>query len=388
MAEYGINVAGDRAGVVGTCGSEAGHDSDVEGVGVHGSGNTIGVFGKTVSGGIARVAGVYGQDNQGKTGVLGAVMRGGTAVAGVNVSSLGNPLATFNNLPNPGDGNGTGVYGTSGSGIGVHGTSNTGWGVHGISTSNTAVFASSDSGFGAHGKSTSNTGIVGESDTGWGVHGISTSNTAVFASSDSGFGAHGKSTSNTGIVGESDTGWGVHGISTSNTAVFASSDSGFGAHGKSTSNTGIVGESDTGIGGVFESQQAAPIRLIPKNLESPEGQINGNGGELLVTTTAGESGDSFALWFCARGGDAASTVWELVVGTRPYPGTLIAEGAQGITVKRIQLQLNLVAAAGLVVDGIFGPQTRQAVIDFQNAQGIGADGIVGPVTWEKLFAVV
>jgi hypothetical protein len=348
VAEYGINVAGDRAGVVGTCGSEAGHDSDVEGVGVHGSGNTIGVFGKTVSGGIARVAGVYGQDNQGKTGVLGAVMRGGTAVAGVNVSSLGNPLATFNNLPNPGDGNGTGVYGTSGSGIGVHGTSNTGWGVHGISTSNTAVFASSDSGFGAHGKSTSNTGIVGESDTGWGVHGISTSNTAVFASSDSGFGAHGKS----------------------------------------TSNTGIVGESDTGIGGVFESQQAAPIRLIPKNLESPEGQINGNGGELLVTTTAGESGESFALWFCARGGDAASTVWELVVGTRPYPGTLIAEGAQGITVKRIQLQLNLVAAAALVVDGIFGPQTRQAVIDFQNAQGIGADGIVGPVTWEKLFAVV
>lgn len=181
---------------------------------------------------------------------------------------------------------------------------------------------------------------------------------------------------------------GVHGISTSNTVVFASSDSGFGAHGKSTSNTGIVGESDTGIGGVFESQQAAPIRLIPKNLESPEGQINGNGGELLVTTTAGESGESFALWFCARGGDAASTVWELVVGTRPYPGTLIAEGAQGITVKRIQLQLNLVAAAGLVVDGIFGPRTRQAVIDFQNAQGIGADGIVGPVTWEKLFAVV
>ena len=308
MAEYGINTTGDRAGVVGTCGSQAGHDSDVEGVGVYGSGDTIGVFGKTVSGGIARVAGVYGQDNQGKTAVLGAVMRGGTAVAGVNVSSLGNPLETFNNLPNPGDGTGTGVYGTSGSGIGVHGSS--------------------------------------------------------------------------------DAGWGVHGISTSNTAVFASSDSGFGAHGKSTSNTGITGESDTGNGGVFASQQAAPIRLIPRNLESPEGQVSGNGGELIVTTIAGEPGESFALWFCARAGDAASATWELVVGTRPYPGTLIAEGAQGITVKRVQLKLNLVAAAGLVVDGIFGPQTRQAVIDFQNAQAIGADGIVGPATWEKLFAVV
>lgn len=294
---YGANVAGDRAGVVGTCHppglappppGDTERQSEVQGVGVFGSGNTFGVIGKTVSGGIARIAGVYGEDNQGKIGVLGAVMFGGTAVAGVSVSSLGNPLETFANLPNPSDGSGIGVYGTSGS----------------------------------------------------------------------------------------------------NTGVFGSSDSGFGAHGKSTSNTGIVGESDTGIGGVFESQQAAPIRLIPKNLESPEGQINGNGGELLVTTTAGQSGESFALWFCARGGDAASTVWEFVVGTRPYPGTLIAEGAQGITVKRIQLQLNLVAAAGLVVDGIFGPLTKQAVVDFQNAQQIGVDGIVGPVTWEKLFALI
>ena len=46
---YGANVQGDRAGVVGTCGSQAGRESDVEGVGVYGSGNTIGVFGKTVS---------------------------------------------------------------------------------------------------------------------------------------------------------------------------------------------------------------------------------------------------------------------------------------------------------------------------------------------------
>ena len=136
---YGANVAGDRAGIVGRCGREAGVESDVEGVGAYGSGNTIGVFGKTVSGGIARIAGVYGQDNQGKTGVLGAVMRGGTAVAGINTSNLGNPLASFNRLPNPGSGTGTGVYGTSGSGTGVHGTSNTGFGVHGTSTSSTAA---------------------------------------------------------------------------------------------------------------------------------------------------------------------------------------------------------------------------------------------------------
>jgi peptidoglycan hydrolase-like protein with peptidoglycan-binding domain len=37
------------------------------------------------------------------------------------------------------------------------------------------------------------------------------------------------------------------------------------------------------------------------------------------------------------------------------------------------------------VDGIFGPQTRQQVIAFQNANGLGADGIVGPNTWGKLI---
>ena len=284
--QYGANVAGDRAGVVGISHppgvlpgtTNSPRESDVQGAGVYGSGNTIGVFGKTVSGGIARVAGVYGQDNGGQTGVLGAVMRGGTAVAGVNVSALGNPLATFDNLPNPGDGSGTGVYGTSGSGTGVHGTSDAGFGVHGSSTS--------------------------------------------------------------------------------------------------------------GNGGVFESQEAAQIRLIPSNLASPEGQISGKGGELVVTTSSGESGQTFGLWFCAREGDVTSTVWELVAGTRPFPGTLIAEGAQGIIVKRIQLQLNLVAAAGLVVDGIFGPLTGQAVTDFQTTQQIDADGAVGPMTWEKLFALV
>ena len=56
------------------------------------AGNTVSEIvppGIEVSGGIARVAGVYGQDNQGQTGVLGAVMRGGTAVAGAMLEICG-----------------------------------------------------------------------------------------------------------------------------------------------------------------------------------------------------------------------------------------------------------------------------------------------------------
>jgi hypothetical protein len=219
------------------------------------------------------------------------------------------------------------------------------------------------------------------------VHGVSESNTAVVGFSTSGFGAHGDSKTNTGVVGSSERGFGVHGISRGdNTGVVGSSEGGgVGVHGLAASNSGVRGSSTSGNGGVFESELVAPIRLIPKAVATPEGTVTGSRGELLVTTFRDESGENFALWFCARGGDAASTVWELVAGTRPYPGTVTAEGMQGTTVKHIQQQLNIVAASGLVFDGDFGPITKQAVADFQTFQGIDVDGVVGPVTWDRLF---
>jgi hypothetical protein len=41
-------------------------------------------------------------------------------------------------------------------------------------------------------------------------------------------------------------------------------------------------------------------------------------------------------------------------------------------------------AVGVVVDGIYGPQTRAAVIRFQRANGLVADGIAGPQTLAAL----
>ena len=121
---------------------------------------------------------------------------------------------------------------------------------------------------------------------------------------------------------------------------------------------------------------------------SPEKAMAGAGGELVVTTSPSADPDqSFGLWFCVRGGAAGSAVWQLIAGVRPYPGTLFKEGANGTHVKHIQMQLNLVSAAGLIVDGEFGPLTRQAVVDFQNAQRIAADGTVGPITWKRLFTI-
>ena len=36
------------------------------------------------------------------------------------------------------------------------------------------------------------------------------------------------------------------------------------------------------------------------------------------------------------------------------------------------------------IDGIYGPMTMQAVIDFQRDNGLVPDGIVGPMTWAAI----
>lgn len=58
--------------------------------------------------------------------------------------------------------------------------------------------------------------------------------------------------------------------------------------------------------------------------------------------------------------------------------TTIKKGSRGEDVKVLQSKLNL------LVDGIFGPLTEEAVKEFQKANGLIADGIVGTNTWAKL----
>lgn len=62
----------------------------------------------------------------------------------------------------------------------------------------------------------------------------------------------------------------------------------------------------------------------------------------------------------------------------------LKKGSKGEEVKALQTALNRVCPYGLVVDGIFGAKTEEAVKDYQKANGLSVDGIAGAKTWSKL----
>lgn len=59
-------------------------------------------------------------------------------------------------------------------------------------------------------------------------------------------------------------------------------------------------------------------------------------------------------------------------------------GDEGAPVSDLQRRLVRLGAAGLEVDGRFGPTTLEALRRFQREHGLAADGVVGPETWRRL----
>ena len=68
-------------------------------------------------------------------------------------------------------------------------------------------------------------------------------------------------------------------------------------------------------------------------------------------------------------------------------GPQLAVGARGRDVLRVQTIFVMMKTLGFdQIDGVFGPLTRNAVIAFQEGEGLPADGIVGDSTWQRMPA--
>ena len=81
---------------------------------------------------------------------------------------------------------------------------------------------------------------------------------------------------------------------------------------------------------------------------------------------------------------------KLVVDNIAGPKTLnacitVKQGAKGNITKWIQNKLNVLGYKCGAADGIFGNNTKAAVMRFQHARGIAVDGVVGKNTWKRLL---
>ena len=72
---------------------------------------------------------------------------------------------------------------------------------------------------------------------------------------------------------------------------------------------------------------------------------------------------------------------------RPFkaPPPTLREGDDGWHVKRLQTLLTAAGAEPFGIDGDFGLNTRNAVRQFQAANGLEVDGVVGRMTWKALL---
>ena len=69
----------------------------------------------------------------------------------------------------------------------------------------------------------------------------------------------------------------------------------------------------------------------------------------------------------------------------PTPYSILSKGDRGEEVKRLQRRLNELHYNAGTADGVFGKQTREAVIAFQKANGLKTDGVAGPATQKILY---
>ncbi|MGB3767747.1 MAG: peptidoglycan-binding domain-containing protein [Phormidesmis sp.] len=74
----------------------------------------------------------------------------------------------------------------------------------------------------------------------------------------------------------------------------------------------------------------------------------------------------------------------MVSRSNQAPPTLL-EGSKGQAVKKLQAALAELKILTSKIDGIFGPDTCQAVMEFQRSHQLTADGVVGPKTWADII---
>jgi peptidoglycan hydrolase-like protein with peptidoglycan-binding domain len=121
----------------------------------------------------------------------------------------------------------------------------------------------------------------------------------------------------------------------------------------------------------------------------------GNRAATELVQRAGDDGE-LAVLMRDLGADGVETGTEAAPDAGPRVHRTLRQGSTGDDVKLLQMKLRDVREREhdrdirnrARIDGIFGPLTRQDVVDFQTDTGLDPDGVAGPRTWHALDSIV
>lgn len=136
-----------------------------------------------------------------------------------------------------------------------------------------------------------------------------------------------------------------------------------------------------------QNGQAIGVR-VPKSTitaPNPAGGLSGRQGAPPAAQSKAPEASALQNIFdnLQGGGLQAAINPDLAIKLSPVPTRTLRQGTSGEDVKRWQ---SFLAARGIPVgkiDGIFGPNTSDATVVFQQANGLVPDGIAGPKTFAK-----
>ena len=126
------------------------------------------------------------------------------------------------------------------------------------------------------------------------------------------------------------------------------------------------------IGQISTSVPATPVNNTPVATAPPTPTVSKPTGDDWVRRLQSE---------CNKQGFSNQKV-DGIAGPATLAGCpVLKNGAKGNITKLLQEKL------GISVDGIFGNETKKAVISYQKSKGLSADGIVGQNTWKALLGL-
>jgi Putative peptidoglycan binding domain len=110
--------------------------------------------------------------------------------------------------------------------------------------------------------------------------------------------------------------------------------------------------------------------------------LNAQGATLIVDGIFGPLTEAAVSVFQSAHGLVADGM----VGDQTWPALIVqlASGSSGDAVRAVQSQINSRSGGWVSVNGVFGPETEEAVRAFQGPIGLTVDGVVNWYTWHAL----